>query len=146
MNKSESACWVGSGILILGSKRAYRIGPITLTHSLAGRPISSSPIFSDKRPLPRKAIRKTGKAARALIENLFFSAAFNQTDSELQRQPHLLLNMHSIKTILWHVRVGSSAEKWLLTERGTLIKSLSHHMCAAAGAGTDQIEDRVMNS
>lgn len=57
-----------------------------------------------------------------------------------------LLNMQSIRnSILWHVRVGSSAEKWLLTERGNVLKSLSRHMCAATGTtSTDQIMDRVI--
>ncbi|KAM1009043.1 hypothetical protein FF1_005367 [Malus domestica] len=53
--------------------------------------------------------------------------------------------MQSIRnSILWHVRVGSSADKCLPTERGHVIKSLSRHMCAAAGAGADQIKDRVI--
>ncbi|PQP96275.1 hypothetical protein Pyn_29081 [Prunus yedoensis var. nudiflora] len=57
-----------------------------------------------------------------------------------------LLNMQSIRnSILWHVRVGSSAEKWLLSERGNVLKSLSRHMCAATGTtSTDQIMDRVI--
>ncbi|XP_041025165.1 acyl carrier protein 3, mitochondrial isoform X1 [Juglans microcarpa x Juglans regia] len=57
----------------------------------------------------------------------------------------ILLKMQSIRdSILRHVRVGVSAERWLLADNWNVLKQLSRKICSSTATSPDQIMDRVL--